>query len=85
MTDGVEEMLGEIFRVFDGWGSGVLMRSVWWMGGGWSREIWVPEDWSGSVRGRVACGRQVPMAERSEPPSENPQRCAPRFVFLWLR
>jgi hypothetical protein len=36
MTDGVEEMLGEIFRVFDGWGSGVLMRSIWF--GGWEAD-----------------------------------------------
>lgn len=44
------------------------MRCVWFGGweAGWSRQIWVPEDWSGSVRGRVACGRQVPMAGRSE-------------------
>ncbi|PMD17324.1 hypothetical protein NA56DRAFT_648746 [Hyaloscypha hepaticicola] len=49
-------------------GGGLLMRCVWFGGweAGWSRQIWVPEDWSGSVRGRVACARQVPMAGRSE-------------------
>jgi hypothetical protein len=56
-----------------------LTRSVCldWDGGGQESEIWVPEDCSGPVRGRVACGSAKSSVRTKRAPTRDAQHDAP--------